>query len=72
MKIESAVHTGIVRTWRGSYGFIDCDQGGSFFVHHTDIVGQDGYRQLEPGQRVTFEVAMSERGPKAINVQVAE
>lgn len=42
------------------YGFIATDDGSDVFVHHTEIQG-DGYRSLEEGQEVEFEV---EEGPK--------
>jgi CspA family cold shock protein len=42
------------------YGFIATDDGKDVFVHHTEIQG-DGYRTLEEGQEVQFEV---EEGPK--------
>ena len=42
------------------YGFIAADDGNDVFVHHTEIQG-DGYRTLEEGQEVQFEV---EEGPK--------
>ncbi len=50
------------------YGFITPDDGGrDLFVHHTQIQ-MDGYRNLEQGQRVTFEPGEGERGPQATNV----
>ena len=42
------------------YGFIATDGGNDVFVHHTEIQG-DGYRTLDEGQEVEFEV---EEGPK--------
>jgi len=49
------------------YGFIQQDGGGDVFVHHTAIVS-DGFRSLEEGQRVAFDVADGNKGPKAVNV----
>lgn len=49
------------------YGFIQRDGGGDVFVHHTAIV-TEGFRSLEEGQRVEFEVADGNKGPKAVNV----
>ena len=61
---------GTVREWRGGYGFIQRDDnGGSLFVHQSDIE-MDGYRQLAVGERVEFEIVEGERGPKATRVQV--
>jgi CspA family cold shock protein len=49
------------------YGFISRDDGDDVFVHHTAIVGE-GYRRLEEGQRVSFDVTQGQKGPQASNV----
>ena len=50
------------------YGFIDADGSGpDVFVHHSAILG-DGYRSLEAGQRVAFDIIIGAKGPQAINV----
>lgn len=49
------------------YGFIEKDEGGDVFVHFSEIVG-DGFRTLEEGQRVKFEVEEGPKGLKAKNV----
>jgi len=49
------------------YGFIQRDDGQDFFVHYTSIQGT-GFRTLSKGQRVSFDVVESEKGPKATNV----
>lgn len=50
------------------YGFIEPDTGeGDVFVHFTAI-NADGFRTLEEGQRVTFEVVEGQKGPQAGNV----
>lgn len=52
------------------FGFIENDENGQdVFVHHTGI-NMDGYRTLEPDQRVNFDVEQTERGLKASNVAV--
>ena len=52
------------------YGFIERENGaGDVFVHYTAIVGS-GYRNLEEGQIVTFEVTQGQKGPQASNVTV--
>ncbi|MBI4768889.1 MAG: cold-shock protein [Chloroflexi bacterium] len=52
------------------YGFITPDgQEKDIFVHFSGVVGQ-GYRNLEEGQRVQFEVEQSDKGPQCINVSV--
>ena len=52
------------------YGFITGDDGKDIFVHFSGIVSK-GYRTLEEGQKVTYSVEESERGPKAVDVKVA-
>ncbi|WP_461213415.1 cold-shock protein [Lacticaseibacillus sp. GG6-2] len=49
------------------YGFITREDGSDVFVHFSAIQG-DGYKTLEEGQGVTFEVEQSDRGPQAVNV----
>ena len=49
------------------FGFIEREGGDDVFVHFSDIVS-DGYRTLDEGDAVTFEVAEGDRGPKATNV----
>ena len=51
------------------YGFIAVDGGRDVFVHYSAIVA-DGYRSLEQGQRVEFEIAQSDRGPQAESVRM--
>ena len=52
------------------YGFIQPDNGeGDVFVHFTAINAQ-GFRTLEEGQRVTFEIVQGQKGPQAGNVTV--
>ncbi len=50
------------------FGFISGSNGGAdIFVHYSEIRG-DGFKTLEEGDTVEFELAPSERGPKALNV----
>lgn len=52
------------------YGFIEREDGqGDVFVHFSAI-NAEGYRTLEEGQRVTFEVVQDGKGPRAENVTV--
>jgi CspA family cold shock protein len=51
------------------YGFIRQDDGQDLFVHHTGISGA-GFKTLNEGQRVRFEIETSPKGPKATNVEV--
>ena len=49
------------------FGFIEQDGGQDVFVHHTAIQAQ-GFKSLEEGQRVTFDVVDGAKGPAAANV----
>ncbi|MDO4620099.1 MAG: cold shock domain-containing protein [Lachnospiraceae bacterium] len=49
------------------YGFITGEDGKDVFVHFSKIQG-DGYRTLDEGQAVTFDVEQGTRGPQAANV----
>ncbi len=49
------------------YGFIVPEEGKDVFVHFSAIVS-DGYKTLEEGQTVTFDLEEGERGPQAKNV----
>ncbi|HIT43868.1 TPA: cold-shock protein [Candidatus Avacholeplasma faecigallinarum] len=49
------------------FGFIVSEEGKDVFVHFSAIV-QDGYKTLEEGQEVTFDVEQGDRGQMAKNV----
>lgn len=49
------------------YGFIEYNDGDDVFVHFTGIQS-DGFRTLEEGQNVSFEIIEGNRGPQAANV----
>ena len=49
------------------YGFISRDDGDDVFVHYSNISG-DGYRSLEEGQAVEFEIGPGRKGDEALNV----
>ena len=51
------------------YGFISRQQGEDVFVHFSNIQG-DGYKTLDEGQRVEFDVAPGKKGEEAQNVRV--
>lgn len=53
------------------YGFIRRDNGEDVFVHYSEIVG-DGFRQLEQGQRVRFDITQAKHGPMALNVTLVQ
>ena len=62
--------TGTVKWFNADkgYGFITVDNGDEVFVHFSEIQG-DGFKTLEEGQKVEFEVTQGNRGPQASGVQ---
>lgn len=63
------MQTGTVKWFNAEkgYGFIETQEGGDVFVHFSAITGE-GFKTLEEGQRVQFEVVQGNRGPQAENV----
>jgi CspA family cold shock protein len=63
------MQTGTVKWFNGSkgYGFISTDEGNDVFVHYNSIVG-NGYRSLDEGDKVQFEVEEGPKGLQAKNV----
>ena len=49
------------------YGFISPTEGADVFVHHSVIQGE-GYKSLDEGQKVSFEITEGAKGPQAQNV----
>ncbi|CAM4058434.1 cold shock protein CspC [Bacillus luti] len=49
------------------FGFIEREDGDDVFVHFSAIQ-QDGYKSLEEGQKVEFDIVDGARGPQAANV----
>ena len=49
------------------YGFISTEEGEDVFVHYSAIA-EDGFKTLEEGQEVQFEIVEGEKGPQATNV----
>ena len=49
------------------FGFISDEQGNDVFVHYTGIQS-NGFKSLEEGQEVEFEVIEGQKGPQAVNV----
>jgi cold shock protein len=65
------VATGTVKWFSGEkgYGFITQDDGGpDVFVHFSAIAGE-GFRNLEEGQKVEYDVTQGPKGPQAANVR---
>jgi CspA family cold shock protein len=63
--------TGTVKWFNGSkgYGFIEREEGEDVFVHYSAIRGE-GFRNLEEGQRVEFNVEPGRKGLQAVDVTV--
>jgi CspA family cold shock protein len=51
------------------FGFIEKDDGGDLFVHHSAIQ-VPGFKSLQEGQRVSFDVKQDQKGPAADNVKL--
>lgn len=49
------------------YGFISDEEGNDIFVHYSRLL-MDGFKSLEEGQAVEFEVTEGTKGPQAVNV----
>jgi len=52
------------------YGFLGRENGPDVFIHYSAIAS-DGYRSLEEGDRVEFEIVQGQKGPQAANVSKA-
>jgi CspA family cold shock protein len=65
------VANGVVKFFNDQkgYGFIKRDDGDDLFVHFSNIEGK-GFKKLEEGQNVEFEVAEGRKGLEATNVRV--
>lgn len=69
--MEDIMKTGTVKWFDSAkgFGFITSDEGNDVFVHFSAILS-DGFKTLEEGQKVSFEVVEGTRGPQAANVEV--
>lgn len=67
--MEGNTMTGTVKWFNNQkgYGFISDSEGNDVFVHYSGLV-MDGFKSLEEGQAVEFEVTEGAKGPQATNV----
>ena len=70
-EVESALAEGIVKWFNDQkgYGFIEQEDGPDVFVHHSGI-NASGFKSLNEGDRVSFDVEDGQKGPAAANVTV--
>lgn len=61
--------TGTVKWFNSEkgYGFVTTEEGADIFVHFTAITGE-GFKTLDEGQKVEFDVVEGDRGPQAANI----
>ncbi|WP_276575859.1 cold-shock protein [Oceanirhabdus seepicola] len=63
--------TGTVKWFNAEkgFGFITTEEGTDLFAHFSQI-NKEGYKSLEEGQKVSFEVIEGQKGPQAGNIEV--
>ena len=69
---KSSMETGTVKWFNAEkgFGFIEQEGGEDVFVHFSAIQ-DEGFKTLDEGQTVTFDIEQGDRGPQASNVQKA-
>ncbi|AMC99940.1 cold-shock protein [Halomonas sp. DQ26W] len=66
--------TGTVKWFNDTkgYGFISPDDGGDDLFAHFSEIQADGFKTLQDGQKVTFEVTQGKKGLQASNIKLAD
>ena len=69
---DTHMNTGTVKWFNADkgFGFIEQEGGEDVFAHFSAIQ-IDGFKSLDEGQRVTFDIEQGDRGPQAANIQKA-
>ena len=69
---DTHMNTGTVKRFNADkgFGFIEQEGGEDVFAHFSAIQS-DGFKSLDEGQRVTFDIEQGDRGPQAANIQKA-
>ena len=65
--------SGVVKWFneKKGFGFISKEEGGDIFVHYTGIAG-DGFKSLREGDKVEFQIEDSDKGQRAVEVNVIQ
>jgi CspA family cold shock protein len=51
------------------HGFVETENDGDIFVHYSGIEDTGGFRSLQEGEKVDFEIEQTQRGPQAVQVK---
>ena len=54
------------------YGFVETENDGDVFVHYSGIEDTGGFRSLQEGEKVDFEIEQTQRGPQAVQVKIVD
>jgi CspA family cold shock protein len=67
---EKSMATGVVKWFNSEkgFGFIAQDGGGADVFAHYSNIATSGFRELQEGQKVTFDVTQGQKGPQAENI----